>query len=84
MTDKQIKDDLNYIMPFGKYKGTKLERINPRYMIWLAKQDWLKEPLKSKIINVRNLYDDYWESSFSPHIVNDFAYEMCGCGLNGD
>ena len=34
MTDKQIKDNLNYTMPFGKYKGRHISEIPDSYIDW--------------------------------------------------
>lgn len=76
-----VEDDLT--MPFGKHKGTKLKDLPRSYIFWLSEQDWIKEPLKTQIYNLSEHYARSWVN-FSPHIVSDYAYEMCGCGLNGD
>lgn len=30
------------IMPFGKYMGMPIVDVDPEYLLWLYKQDWLK------------------------------------------
>lgn len=35
--------DEDTLMPFGEYKGVKLERVPPGYLLWLAKQEWAEK-----------------------------------------
>ena len=37
---------------FGKYKGTTIDELvltDPKYLLWLAKQDWVKDDLIAAI-----------------------------------
>lgn len=38
--DQPLGDD---VMPFGKYKGKKLDEVPDNYLDWLAGQDWVKD-----------------------------------------
>ncbi len=35
----------NTPMPFGKYKGTPLGKVDKKYVAWFLEQDWAKEKL---------------------------------------
>lgn len=41
-----IEEAKEYILPFGKNKGHKLEDVSSDYIYWLLDQDWLMPPLK--------------------------------------
>jgi hypothetical protein len=41
-------------MPFGKHKGTPLNEVPRRYLLWLKRQEWLNEPLRSEVYRVLN------------------------------
>ena len=47
MTDKQTKDNLNYIMPFGKYKGRYISEIPDNYIAWLLYDNIIKGKLRT-------------------------------------
>jgi Putative quorum-sensing-regulated virulence factor len=36
-------------MPFGKYKGSRLEDVPLEYISWLIDQDFLRDPLRSAV-----------------------------------
>ncbi len=49
---------LLYKIPFGKHKGRTLGSLmvdNPKYLIWLSKQKWIKDELKE---HIAKLMDD--------------------------
>lgn len=39
----------NDIIPFGKFKGTKLANIPADYFVWLNEQDWCTKAYKDYI-----------------------------------
>jgi uncharacterized protein (DUF3820 family) len=46
---------LGMIMPFGKYKGRKIDDIyskDPGYLFWLKGQDWLKPNLLQELVEI--------------------------------
>jgi uncharacterized protein (DUF3820 family) len=45
-SEKELRET---VMPFGKYSGEEFDAIPADYFDWLVGQDWLNEPLKSKV-----------------------------------
>ena len=43
---------MNNVMPFGKYKGTPLDKLPDSYVAWLLHDEILREPLKTILRNV--------------------------------
>ena len=63
MTDKQIKDNLNYIMPFGKYKGRHISEIPESYIAWLLYDNIVKGRLRTQIEDyIKKKYKEVWLS----------------------
>ena len=53
MKEKQSENARNYIMPFGKHKGTRLGGISETYLNWLAHIDLSPYPeLKGMVMIV--------------------------------
>ena len=63
MTDKPIKDNLNYIMPFGKYKGRHISEIPESYIAWLLYDNIVKGRLRTQIEDyIKKKYKEVWLS----------------------
>ena len=63
MTDKQIKDNLNYIMPFGKYKGRNISEIPDNYIAWLLYDNIVDGRLRTQIEDcIKEKYKEVWLS----------------------
>lgn len=63
MTDKQIKDNLNYIMPFGKYKGRYISEIPDNYIAWLLYNNIVEGRLRTQIEDcIKEKYKKVWLS----------------------
>ena len=63
MTDKQIKDNLNCIMPFGKYKGWYISEIPDNYIAWLLYDNIVEGRLRTQIEDcVKEKYKEVWLS----------------------
>ena len=45
---KSLEKRVEYIMPFGKYRGVPLDRIKTSYLDWLIGQS-LRDPLKAAV-----------------------------------
>jgi len=41
--------DDNSLMPYGKFKGTKMANVPPDYLLWCYQQDWCKGDVKKYI-----------------------------------
>ena len=63
MTDKQIKDNLNYIMPFGKYKGWHISEVPDSYIAWLLYDNIVEGRLRTQIEDcIKEKYKEVWLS----------------------
>jgi uncharacterized protein (DUF3820 family) len=63
MTDKQIEDNLNYIMPFGKYKGRHISEIPDKYIAWLLYDNIVEGRLRTQIEDcIKEKYKEAWLS----------------------
>ena len=63
MTDKQIKDNLNYIIPFGKYKGRHISEIPDSYIAWLLYDNIVEGRLRIQIEDcIKEKYKEVWLS----------------------
>ena len=63
MTDKQIKDNLNYIMPFGKYKGWHISEVPDSYIAWLLYDNIVEGRLRTQIEDcIKEKYKKVWLS----------------------
>ena len=63
MADKQIKDNLNYIMPFGKYKGRHISEIPDNYIAWLLYDNIVEGRLRTQIEDyIKEKYKEAWLS----------------------
>ena len=63
MTDKQIKDNLNYKMPFGKYKGWHISEVPDSYIAWLLYDNIVKGRLRTQIEDcIKEKYKKVWLS----------------------
>ena len=63
MTDKQIKDNLNYTMPFGKYKGQHISEIPDNYIAWLLYDNIVEGRLRTQIEDcIKEKYKKVWLS----------------------
>ena len=61
MTDKQIKDNLNYKMPFGKYKGRNISEIPDNYIAWLLYDNIVEGGLRTQIEDcIKEKYKEVW------------------------
>ena len=66
-------------MPFGKQSGRLLSKLPREYLEWLCQQDFLREPLASR---VRAEYDRRESSQADKIIINpEIADELIGAGL---
>ena len=43
------QNDNEIIMPFGEYKGHRIDDVPPSYLLWLNRQSWLKGQIKKYI-----------------------------------
>jgi len=69
------------LMPFGKHKGTLLGEVPRGYLQWLHKQDFLREPLKSRVRQV--LFDEPTEDEridWVHRIVKPLDEQLAGDG----
>lgn len=63
MTDKQIKDNLNYVMPFGKYKGRHISEVPDSYIAWLLYDNIVEGSLRTQIEDcIKEKYKEVWLS----------------------
>ena len=63
MTYKQIKNNLNYIMPFGKYKGRHISEIPESYIAWLLYKNIVKGRIRTQIEDcIKEKYKEVWLS----------------------
>ena len=49
---KQQELPLDFVMPFGKHKGKQVKEIDRSYLLWLHKQDNLKDNFKNLISRI--------------------------------
>ena len=75
MTDKQIKDNLNYIMPFGKYKGRYISEIPDNYIAWLLYDNIVEGWLRTQIEDcIKEKYKKVWLSkALKKWIYNSYS-----------
>ena len=79
MTDKQIKDNLNYIMPFGKYKGRYISEIPDNYIAWLLYDNIVEGWLRTQIEDcIKEKYKKVWLSkALKKWIYNSYSVRQC-------
>ena len=44
-------------MPFGKYKGDKINTLNREYVSWLCSQNWFKGELKELMVSNKDKFN---------------------------
>ena len=61
MTDIQIKDNVNYIMPFGEYKGWHISEVTDSYIAWLLYENIVEGRLRTQIEDcIKEKYKKVW------------------------
>ena len=75
MPDKQIKDNLNYIMPFGKYKEWHISKMPESYIAWLLYDNIVKGKLRTQIEDcIKEKYKEVWLSkALKKWIYNSYS-----------
>lgn len=63
MTDEQRIDNLNYVMPFGKYKGWHISEVPDSYIAWLLYDNIVEGSLRTQIEDcIKEKYKKVWLS----------------------
>lgn len=71
------EDKKHNILPFGKYKGQRINEIPIDYLKWLLKQDWLKYDLRKRISDYIDSYvEDVEDIDYS---YTDFVQDEYDC-----
>lgn len=61
MTDKQIIDNLSYVVPFGKYKGWHISEVPDSYIAWLLYDNIVEGSLRTQIEDcIKEKYKKVW------------------------
>lgn len=77
LIDFYIEEDKKHnVLPFGKYKGQRINETPIDYLRWLLKQDWLKYDLKKRISDYVDSYvedvNDHEDNSYIDFIQDDY------------
>lgn len=77
LIDFYIEEDKKHnVLPFGKYKGQRINETPIDYLKWLLKQDWLKYDLKKRISDYVDSYvenvNDRVDNSYIDFIQDDY------------
>lgn len=71
------EDRKHNILPFGKYKGQRINEVPIDYLKWLLKQDWLKYDLRKRISDYVDSYvEDTEDIDYS---YKDFVQDEYDC-----
>ena len=75
MLEPSIKEPLNYIMPFGKYKGIAISKIPDNYIAWLLNNNIVKGNLRIQIEScIKEKYKDVWlDKALTKWIYNNYS-----------
>jgi uncharacterized protein (DUF3820 family) len=72
MNNEELIKILNYKMPYGKYKGTKLFYIPEHYLIWMKNNGQFKSTLGDYLSVILEIKVNGLEEIMNPLIKREF------------
>ncbi|WP_144392421.1 DUF3820 family protein [Pleionea sediminis] len=70
MNEAELKDAINQVMPFGKYRGRKLLELPEPYLVWFSKQGFPESKLGRQLALMYEVKLNGLESLLKPLLEN--------------